>query len=67
VISMRGSIIITVSLLTVMNLMTSNASAQDMRLIVRWDDLGMTQGSLVAFEKAFNEGVLSRLALHFHR
>lgn len=35
------------------------ASAQETRLIVRGDDMGMTQGSLVAFEKAFNEGVLT--------
>ncbi len=29
------------------------------RLIVRGDDMGMTQGSVAAFEKAFNEGVLT--------
>ena len=33
--------------------------AQGIKLIVRGDDLGMTQGSLAAFEKAFNEGVLT--------
>lgn len=32
---------------------------QNIMLIVRGDDLGMTQGSLVAFEQAFNEGVLT--------
>jgi len=32
---------------------------EDIRLIIRGDDLGMTQGSLVAFERAFNEGVLT--------
>lgn len=31
----------------------------DIRLIIRGDDMGMTQGSLVAFEKAFKEGVLT--------
>ena len=34
-------------------------SAQDIKLIIRGDDMGMTQGSLVAFEKAFNNGVLT--------
>jgi len=34
--------------------------AQDeIRLIVRGDDLGMTQGSIAAFHKAFNQGVLT--------
>ncbi len=31
----------------------------DIRLIVRGDDMGMTQGSLAAFEQAFNHGVLT--------
>jgi predicted glycoside hydrolase/deacetylase ChbG (UPF0249 family) len=35
------------------------AQAQEIRLIVRGDDLGMTQGSLIAFERAFKEGVLT--------
>jgi chitin disaccharide deacetylase len=42
-----------------MLIMALGASAQSIRLIVRGDDMGMTQGSLVAFEKAFNEGVLT--------
>lgn len=33
--------------------------AQDIRLIIRGDDMGMTQGSLEAFERAFNRGVLT--------
>jgi hypothetical protein len=33
-------------------------------LIIRGDDLGMPQGSLVAFEKAFNEGVLTCAGIH---
>ena len=31
------------------------AAAQDIKLIVRGDDFGMTQGSLIAFERAFNQ------------
>jgi hypothetical protein len=41
---------------------TSSVKAEpqtDTKLIIRGDDMGMTQGSLVAFEKAFNEGVLT--------
>lgn len=34
-------------------------NAQDIKLIIRGDDMGMTQGSLIAFERAFNEGVLT--------
>jgi len=34
-------------------------NAQDIKLIVRGDDFGMTQGSLIAFEKGFNEGILT--------
>jgi len=33
--------------------------AQDIELIIRGDDMGMTQGSLIAFERGFNEGVLT--------
>jgi predicted glycoside hydrolase/deacetylase ChbG (UPF0249 family) len=33
--------------------------AQHIKLIIRGDDFGMTQGFLVAFEKAFNEGILA--------
>ena len=35
------------------------SGAQEIRLIVRGDDMGMTQASLLAFEKAFDEGVLT--------
>lgn len=38
---------------------SSGSYGADIRLIVRGDDLGMTQGSLAAFEKAFNEGILT--------
>ena len=33
--------------------------AQEIRLVIRGDDLGMSQGSLTAFERAFNQGVLT--------
>ena len=39
--------------------MPALTGAQDIRLIIRGDDMGMTQGSLEAFEKAFNNGVLT--------
>lgn len=40
--------------------LTPTASpAQEIQLIVRGDDLGMTEGSLEAVEKAMNEGVLT--------
>jgi predicted glycoside hydrolase/deacetylase ChbG (UPF0249 family) len=38
---------------------TNHAYCEEIRLIVRGDDMGMTQGSLVAFEEAFNNGVLT--------
>ena len=38
---------------------TGIANSQDIKLIVRGDDMSMTQGSLVAFERAFNNGVLT--------
>jgi len=34
-------------------------NAQDIKMIVRGDDFGMAQGSLAAFEKGFNEGILT--------
>ena len=40
------------------------AQAEDeIRVIVRGDDLGMTYGSLVAFEQAFNRGILTSGAI----
>lgn len=42
-----------------MFLLPTNSHAQDIRLIVRGDDFGMTQGSILAFEKGFKEGVLT--------
>ena len=47
-------------LLCITVLVTSGTtSAQDIKLIIRGDDMGMTQGSLEAFERAFNNGVLT--------
>ncbi len=37
--------------------------AQETRLIIRGDDMGMTQGSLVAFERALNRGVLTSASI----
>jgi len=50
-----------VGIVLVISLVVSvmHAEAEEIRLIVRGDDLGMTQGSLVAFERAFNEGILT--------
>jgi hypothetical protein len=45
--------------LIIMLFLPTISHAQDIRLIVRGDDFGMTQGSLLAFEKAFIEGVLT--------
>ncbi|MGW8181765.1 MAG: ChbG/HpnK family deacetylase, partial [bacterium] len=39
--------------------MTRMTNGQDIKLIIRGDDMGMTQGSLVAFKRAFNQGVLT--------
>ncbi len=53
----NGSAIL-LSIITML-LLPKVQSAQEIRLIVRGDDFGMTQGSLVAFKKGFNEGVLT--------
>ena len=61
---LAGKSLYTVVLVCVVLLATSGmCSAQDIRLIVRGDDMGMTQGSLVAFERAFNHGVLTSGAI----
>jgi len=44
-------------LCSIMLVMPGIADAEDIRLIIRADDMGMTQGSLVAFERALNKGV----------
>ena len=38
---------------------TGSAFAEDIRIIVRGDDLGMTEGSLEAFEQCMNNGILT--------
>lgn len=43
--------------------LVTRAPAEEIRLIVRGDDLGMTQGSIAAFERGFNEGVLTCASL----
>jgi predicted glycoside hydrolase/deacetylase ChbG (UPF0249 family) len=42
---------------------TAIYAEEPVRLIIRGDDLGMTQGSLVAFEKAFNNGVMTAASI----
>jgi predicted glycoside hydrolase/deacetylase ChbG (UPF0249 family) len=44
-------------------LLTPVTFGQEVKLIIRGDDLGMTQGSLQAFEAAFNHGVLTCASL----
>lgn len=56
--------VITLAFLTA-GLMSRGSEVEEAgpRLIIRGDDLGMTQGSLVAFERAFNEGLLTAASL----
>ncbi len=42
---------------------TSPVQAEQIRLIIRGDDLGMTQGSLDAVERAINQGVMTAAAM----
>ena len=44
-------------------LMIQNVCADEIRLIVRGDDLGMTQGSIAGFEKGFEQGVLTSASI----
>ena len=55
----RSLIIIILCFLVFFDGQVKADSQSDIRLIVRGDDLGMTHGSLVAFEKAFKEGILT--------
>lgn len=59
VVSLMRVVVVSIAVLWMM----APAQGQEIRVIVRGDDLGMTQGSLVAFEKAFNEGVLTSGAM----
>jgi len=54
---MRGSALLTCAFVTLAPALAGDP--QQIRLIVRGDDLGMSYGSLAAFEKAFNHGVLT--------
>jgi len=47
------------ALASALSILPSVLPAQEIKLVIRGDDFGMTQGSLVAFERAFNEGVLT--------
>jgi len=49
----------TVACALLLALAAVTAAAEDIRIVVRGDDLGMTQGTLVAFEQALNTGVLT--------
>ncbi|MFC1552061.1 ChbG/HpnK family deacetylase [Candidatus Latescibacterota bacterium] len=61
-----GNVIVkaVVSSCVILLLFSIAAGAEDeIRVIVRGDDLGMTYGSLVAFEQAFNRGILTSGAI----
>jgi len=63
VIFVSGTLRLIVSVLILCIMLISAYSetvgAQDIRLIIKGADLGMTQGSLTAFEEGFNHGVLT--------
>jgi predicted glycoside hydrolase/deacetylase ChbG (UPF0249 family) len=44
-------------------LLATAAAAQEIKLVLRGDDLGSTQGSLVAIEEALNHGVLTSTSI----
>jgi chitin disaccharide deacetylase len=50
-------------LVLALTLIPRSSHSQSIRMIVRGDDMGMTEGSLEAFEKAFNRGVLTSGAI----
>jgi chitin disaccharide deacetylase len=55
---MRLTILAILIFLTTL-LTIQSVQAEEIRLIVRGDDLGMSQGSIAAFEKAFRNGILT--------
>ena len=55
----RGKLLVAAVLFAISFATPPKSQAQEIRLIVRGDDLGMTQGSLAGVEKAMNEGVLT--------
>ncbi|MEA2064512.1 MAG: ChbG/HpnK family deacetylase [Gemmatimonadota bacterium] len=54
-----GKAVISLCLFLILSAVPGAAGPREIRLIIRGDDLGMTQGSLPAFEKALNQGVLT--------
>lgn len=58
-ISVKSMIAVFLCCLTLLVGEEEAGAQEDIRLIIRGDDMGMTHGSLVAFEKAFKEGVLT--------
>jgi predicted glycoside hydrolase/deacetylase ChbG (UPF0249 family) len=61
--SLKATVFFTAVIWLLSLFMVPFAPAEDIRLIVRGDDLGMTQGSIAAFEKSFKEGVLTCASL----
>ena len=59
----KKALLALVFLCIILLITTMKTSAEDIRLIFRGDDMGMTHGANAAFEKAFNEGVLTCGAL----
>jgi len=55
---LKGGVILGLTLI-----FAAGATAKEIRLIVRGDDLGMTQGSLVGVERAYREGILTCASL----
>ena len=55
----KKALIAVVLIVVILFVTTGITSAEEIRLIIRGDDMGMTHGANVAFEKAFNEGVLT--------
>lgn len=56
-------IFVKILLVILLLVIVTHTEAEEIRLIVRGDDLGMTQGSLVAFERAYQEGILTCASL----
>jgi len=59
----RGKLLVARLLFAISLAMVPKSHAQETRLIVRGDDLGMTQGSLAGVEKAMNHGVLTATSI----
>jgi len=59
----REAFIVFIFLCITILVMPGITGADDIRIVVRGDDMGMTEGSLEAFESAFNSGVLTSGAI----